>query len=481
MNHLDEVREKYPQYKDWPDDELAEGLREKYYSDMSPSEYYKEINLPNPHAGIKGVGEDIVGGLKGAFPKAAEFAGAGATGLYDISGGNIPPSNSLSDHLKQLIGMKTQNERENEYSPERFAKVIGSSLLKGGRGLLNVPGNIVDYAHEKELAPEWLQAARPNEATQNADYDEIVGLEGERPGDIIPGAAGMIPALVASGGNPYAAIGVQSIGENENPIENVLAGKILQSGAKHAPKAASAIPKAIGKVPQVAKSLTDKITPERYSKTKTLNKAANIVEDTLSDITKDYNSALKDPRLPDKVTVNLDESLVSDFKKGAPGFITNVEKAIESGKISDLHQAATDLGDYERGVKERKTKASPKNQQTAIVAGKLRAQIEKIIDKTLDRYPGLKDTYRNADIKYKEFKETVPIALEKALKKYKKGKLLAKDAAREFNPKAAAEFRKKYEFELPGIQTAPYDISPLNVPLVRHGANFVEKYLGGKK
>lgn len=481
MSHLDEVRQKYPQYNDWSDEELAEGLYEKHYSDMSPSDYYKQIGLPNPHAGFKGVGEDIVSGLKGAFPKAGEVIGATAKGLYDIGGGNAPAPKTLADYLRFAVGIPTEAEKEHGYSPERFGRVAVASALKGARGLLNVPGNMLDYAKEKEFLPESTPVWRPSEAIQNEDYDKLLGVEGERAGDIIPAAAGMIPAAAVAGGSPVATIGVQSIAENENPIENISAGKILQTGAKYGPKIIENTPGAIGKSIGAVKAGAEAAMPARYSQRKTLNKAADIVNETIADITKDYNTALQDPRLPATVDVKLDPSLVADFKKGAPGFSVNVDKALETKSLQDLHKAATDLGDYSRNVKERKTKASPKVQQNAINADKLKAQIEKIIDDTLDTQPGLKDTYRVADQKYKAYKESVPKTLEQVLRKYQEGKLLEKDAARAFKAKDAAEFRKKYMAELPGIETATNQTSAANIPGVRHGLNVLQKILGDKR
>lgn len=332
MNDLEEVRQKYPQYNDWSDDELAEGLYEKYYSDMSPSDYYKQIGMPNPHAGLNGVGEDIISGLKGALPKAGEALGSIASGLYDIGGGNIPEEDmTLANHLRQLVGMKTQGEKEHGYSPERFAKVIGSSLMKGGRGLLNVPGNIVDYAREKEIAPDWLEAWRPSEAIQNANYDEIVGLEGQRPGDVIPGSAGMIPSLVAGGGNPYAAIGIQSIGENENPIENMLAAKVIQKGVKAAPKAAKITAKSAQTLGNVLKK-TKNVASKAYADYK---ESTRLAENMLNSRTGKIDAA--DRANLAKIAI---EDTLSDYLEGGEG----TSKANLARVTTNSHAALKNAG-----------------------------------------------------------------------------------------------------------------------------------------
>lgn len=489
MNHLDEVRQAFPEFADLSDEDLAYGLKQTHFKDMPDEEYYSQIGMQAPGApqeksntGLMGVGQDVLSGVLGAIPKAGEFISSGAKGLYDLGGGDLGESNTLADHLREMVGIKTSSQRERAYPVDRFAKIIASSLGKGVQGLANVPSNTVQYAKDKDFLPDEFPSLQVPESIRNFDFNELAGIEGERPGDIIPGMAQLLPALLASGGNPMAAIALQSVGENENPIENMLAGSILQAGAKHGPKAIANPKKAINKSVNAVKGVTESLIPEKYSQAKTLNKASDIVTENLADITKDYNTALLDKRLPSKVDVTtIDPILVEEFRKGAPGFSVNVNKAIESGTLADLHQAATDLGDYARNVKERKTKASPKVQQNALNANKLKSQVEKIIDDTLDTQPGLKDIYRNADQKYRSFKETVPKTLEDALMKYQEGKLFEKDAARAFKGKDAAQFRKKYAEELPGIETAPHQASITNIPGARQGFNVLQRLLGEKR
>lgn len=488
MNDLDEVRQAFPEFADLSDEDLAYGLKQTHFKDMPDEEYYSQIGMQAPGMaqeqstpGFRGVGEDVLSGILGAIPKAGEFIVSGAKGLYDFGGGDLGESNTLADHLREMVGIKTANQRERAYPADRFAKVIASSLGKGAQGLANVPSNAVQYAKDKDFLPEGFPSLQAPESVRNFDFDELAGIEGERPGDIIPGMAQLLPALLATGGNVPAAIGLQSVGENENPIENMLAGSILQAGAKHGPKAISNAPKVIGKGVEAVKGVTESLIPEKYSQAKTLNKASDIVTNDLASIKKDYNTALLDKRLPPSMDVSLNPEWVQEFRKGAPGFSVNLDKAIESGTLYDLHQAATDLGDYARNVKERKTKASPKVQQTAITAKKIKSQIEKVIDDALDTQPGLKDIYRNADKKYEAYKKIVPKKLEDILKEYKEGQLFEKDAVRAFKGKDAAKFRKKYAKELPGIETAPHETSVANIPGARQGINVLQRLLGEKR
>ena len=45
MPTIADIRQKYPQYADVPDVQLADALHAKFYSDMSKGDFYKSINL----------------------------------------------------------------------------------------------------------------------------------------------------------------------------------------------------------------------------------------------------------------------------------------------------------------------------------------------------------------------------------------------------------------------------------------------------
>ena len=50
--NLQEFREKFPQYNDMEDRDLAEGLYKKYYSDMPKEKFYAHIGVElNPASG----------------------------------------------------------------------------------------------------------------------------------------------------------------------------------------------------------------------------------------------------------------------------------------------------------------------------------------------------------------------------------------------------------------------------------------------
>src|SRR5580692_10300977 len=47
MITIQEIREKYPQYKDMSDIQLADTLHSKHYSDIPKNEFYQKIGLQN--------------------------------------------------------------------------------------------------------------------------------------------------------------------------------------------------------------------------------------------------------------------------------------------------------------------------------------------------------------------------------------------------------------------------------------------------
>ena len=62
---LSDIRAQFPMYKDVPDDQLLIGLRQKYYSDIKPGDFYNKIDFDtqkiDPAAGMSGFDRFMVG------------------------------------------------------------------------------------------------------------------------------------------------------------------------------------------------------------------------------------------------------------------------------------------------------------------------------------------------------------------------------------------------------------------------------------
>lgn len=157
--------------------------------------------------GLKGVAEDVLSGIK------------------DVPG-------AVWDLAKSLPGEAVGAGAQIFTDPKRIGQNALAGLASGGRGLLNLPGNTVDYLKERELAPAWLEAARP-ESINDFDYRKGVGLEGQQSGDaLIHGLAEFAPNIAPALGNPSIAMGLQAAGQNHNPITAALIPSAIKGAAK---------------------------------------------------------------------------------------------------------------------------------------------------------------------------------------------------------------------------------------------------------
>jgi len=177
MPTIAEVRQKYPQYKDMSDDQLATALHKKFYSDMPENEFRQKIGLAtqvSPHAPgfspkrpltwdekVKQTGE--------AFEKSAGegLAGLGRTAL--AAGENVASiaSGVVGDTLGAVASAKTQDPKLGEnirrmltYQPHTQAGQTGqehiAALTSPVTDILNKPVE----ALEKRGHPVAAQAAR---------------------------------------------------------------------------------------------------------------------------------------------------------------------------------------------------------------------------------------------------------------------------------------------------------------------------------
>ena len=46
--NIQEIRQKYPQYNDLSDEQLADGFHSKFYSDISKEDFYKSLGVNPP-------------------------------------------------------------------------------------------------------------------------------------------------------------------------------------------------------------------------------------------------------------------------------------------------------------------------------------------------------------------------------------------------------------------------------------------------
>ena len=86
MNGLATFREKYPQYKDLTDEEVVDGMYNKYYSNLDLEEYHRQMGFNQPK-GVDyyaGVPVEMGKGLVRGFGSGLLSAGAGLAELADV-------------------------------------------------------------------------------------------------------------------------------------------------------------------------------------------------------------------------------------------------------------------------------------------------------------------------------------------------------------------------------------------------------------
>ncbi len=426
---------------------------------------------PDQHTSI---GQGIKEGFQGAFPRAWDMIQGGASGLYDMGGGNVPESeNTFTDALKTMFGWPTQNERQYGYQPREAARDIASGLTKGARIVGNAPGHALNYAG-KVFGKEAPDITLPDKIN-NFDIDKLYGATNERPASqLVQGGASFIPALVASFGNPYAATALHAVGRNENPLTDVLAGGILHGATKAIPAATKGAVNTVKHIPEAI----EKITPERYSQPKTAAKSLKMLNDFSDYFEKGYKDVLTDPALPSKAGIAISSRLLNEYKKAAPKLSHKVVKAMDTKKLDDIHAGAGQLGKF---ITKEYKKLTP-DERAIKVAEAIKDRFEKTLDKNLAKVPELQEAYRGLDAEYESTMGRIDPKIRREIREFGKGKLSYEDVLRKIrSPETGKYFRHRFGEEFPGIQSAPYPESWKNVPGIQQGVNLASKHIGKKK
>jgi hypothetical protein len=213
MPTMAEVREKYPQYNDMSDGDLAGALHKKYYADMPKAEFEAKIGYKAPDpAGVKeapdrgflGGVNNIVGGVADAITQGVTFGfadeiGAGGRAAHRAITNSIKGAarDLAPDLTTSLLGPETPVERE----------TIGQSY---DRALGDIRGRETQFAEEHPVA---------------ATVGNVVGgLATGGPAARAVTAAPSIPRAIATSagmGAGYGAVG--GFGAGEGSFENRLA------------------------------------------------------------------------------------------------------------------------------------------------------------------------------------------------------------------------------------------------------------------
>lgn len=171
---LDEVRQKYPQYSEIPDAELADKLHQKFYSSMDRAEFDKRIGFSAEPMSLFPSREQFGEAIKNVPGSAASYAG---------------------DMLHAVM------------NPVDTAKAVGSAaaggLVKGARNLAELRDG-VEYPELDMEAPAGavLDALKQRygsiEAARQSAIDDPVGVSADVVG-LLMGGAGLAPKAATIG------------------------------------------------------------------------------------------------------------------------------------------------------------------------------------------------------------------------------------------------------------------------------------------
>lgn len=214
MTALSEVRQKYPQYNDLSDQELADKYHAKYYSDLPKNEFYSKIGLSSEAKKEEptSIFEDIAISTAKAIPELASMAI------------NLPG---------EIYGAASH--------PLRTLKNIPIGLAEGAAGAFNFPGNITRYAANKGYLPESFGKYAPHIPIEK--IEEKLGLLPKEPGDALTrgvsgfGLLGKIGRFGEASNLKRAGLGASySGGAEQNPITGAILSSLpgLIKGGKKA-------------------------------------------------------------------------------------------------------------------------------------------------------------------------------------------------------------------------------------------------------
>lgn len=173
---IQEIREKYPEYNDMSDMELADALHSKFYPDLPKSSVYEKIGLaqsdnpstelneekyiPAEKTGLAGVGSDFAKGLANALSGAKKFAV------------DVPENLEKSGQYIEKNPGKAQLHMLGQ---------IGAESANIGKNILNSAYNLNQYLARKHLIPQVLGKlgkALPH-IPEDTGVEKALGLEAD--------------------------------------------------------------------------------------------------------------------------------------------------------------------------------------------------------------------------------------------------------------------------------------------------------------
>jgi hypothetical protein len=136
---LKEIRQKYPDYDDMSDEQLADALHTKLYSDLPKEKVYEKLGLqtqpkepkqPQERTGFKGIASDVLHGLGKAIQSGKGF-------IKDVP----QMTEDLGEELLEHPGT----------GQIRGVGQIGAGIADIGKSIINAPHDLADYLSKKDI------------------------------------------------------------------------------------------------------------------------------------------------------------------------------------------------------------------------------------------------------------------------------------------------------------------------------------------
>lgn len=234
--NIAEIRQKYPQYNDLSDEQLAQGLHKKFYSDMDFGEFSQKIGLARPQekgyalgrvatldkGATYGLGRKL-GGLVNAIGAAPVDAIMGGQSLKDAFWNRY---HEVADDAQQA-----QEQYAKDKPVEAMGLEIGSALVnpanKLGLGFIAKGANIGSKALRSAAVGSAVGGVAGGLDTENMTEVPEKALSGAQLGSIVGGALPAVGAIAKGGLKGLKQILGKTTGAGDRAI-----GDAFEAGVK---------------------------------------------------------------------------------------------------------------------------------------------------------------------------------------------------------------------------------------------------------
>lgn len=457
---LSEIRQKFPQYEDVPDEQLLIGLHRKFYADMPFKDFNQKIqydNKINPTEGMSGVGKFVAGMGQGA----ARMGRAAGQGLGLVSDEQVAEGNRLDAPLLETGAGKAGSFTGSVATLAPLMLVPGANTYAGATAIGAATGAATTEGGLKERA-------------QGAALGAAGGAAGKFLGDTV--GAGLNRLADRSQANALVRQS-QNASKDATLAAGREAGYVVPPSNVEGSNALVRVAEGLGgkiKTQQTASLKNEKVTTELARKALGLADDAPVTRETLNQVRNTaYQAGYEPVRSAGQIKVDGDfTKTLGDLaqkyggaSKSFPGAAKNdVAQALEGLKVN-----AFDAGDAVDMIKMLRTDADgafrsgnsslAKAQKGA--ADALESQLERALASAGDDGAGMLKSYRDArQLMAKTY------SVEKALNDATGGVSGAKLAAQlsKGKPlsdelKTAAQFAQSYPASnQSNVNVAPYSV-----------------------